>query len=46
MLDDDGANAFAKGRRTICITREMLNAPVKEIKAVLGHEFGHLAHKI
>ena len=45
MLGDDGANAFATGRRTICITRGMLNAPVEEIKAVLGHEFGHLAHK-
>ena len=45
MLDDAGANAFATGRRTICITKGMLNAPVEEIKAVLGHEFGHLSHK-
>ena len=43
MLDNNGANAFATGRRTICITKGMLNAPVDEIKAVLGHEFGHLA---
>lgn len=45
MVDDDSANAFATGRKTICITKGMLNAPVGEIKAVLGHEFGHLAHK-
>ena len=43
MLDNNEANAFATGRRTICITKGMLNAPVDEIKAVLGHEFGHLA---
>lgn len=45
ICDETDSNAFATGRRTICITKGMLNEPVNEIKAVLGHEFGHLAHK-
>lgn len=45
MVDENDANAFATGRKIICITKGMLNAPINEIKAVLGHEFGHLAHK-
>lgn len=45
ISNQEGSNAFATGRRTICITKGMLNEPVGEIKAVLGHEFGHLAHK-
>ena len=42
MNDDESENAFATGRRTICVTRGLLN---EVIKATLGHEFGHLAHK-
>lgn len=38
-------NAFATGRKTMCITEGMLHMPVDQIKATLGHEFGHLAHK-
>jgi len=38
-------NAFATGRKTICITEGLLHIPEKQIKATLGHEFGHLAHK-
>lgn len=45
MNKDDAPNAFATGRKTICVTRGMLNMPVEQIKATLGHEFGHLAHK-
>lgn len=45
MCDDDEPNAFATGRRTVCITRGLLRYPDSQIKAVLGHEFGHLAHK-
>lgn len=37
-------NAFATGRKTVCITRGMLGMPDEYIKAVLGHEFGHLVH--
>lgn len=45
MTSDESANAFATGRKTICITRGMLQAPEDEIKAVISHEMGHLAHK-
>ena len=45
MNDDESENAFATGRRTICVTRGLLNMPDEVIKATLGHEFGHLAHK-
>lgn len=44
MNDDESENAFATGR-TICVTRGLLNMPDEVIKATLGHEFGHLAHK-
>lgn len=40
----DEINAFALGRNTICITEGLLSCSEEEIKAVLGHEFGHLAH--
>lgn len=43
--DDEEENAFATGRKTICITKGMLNLPPEQIKATLGHEFGHIAHK-
>lgn len=45
MVDSDIPNAFATGRRTVCITRGLLPYPDQQIKAVLAHEFGHLAHK-
>lgn len=45
MCDEEEPNAFATGRKTICITEGMLHMPVEQIKATLGHEFGHLAHK-
>ena len=43
--DDPVPNAFATGRRTVCMTQGMINMPTDQIKATLGHEFGHLAHK-
>ncbi len=43
--DDESANAFATGRKTICVTRGLLNLSDEHIKATLAHEFGHLAHK-
>lgn len=43
ICDDDSINAFALGRRTVCVTRGLLQLPDDQIKAVLGHEFGHLA---
>lgn len=45
MSNDKEPNAFATGRKTVCITEGMMNASDEEIRAVLGHEFGHLAHK-
>ena len=45
MNHDEAPNAFATGRKTICVTEGMLYMPVEQIKATLGHEFGHLAHK-
>ncbi|MCD8078010.1 MAG: M48 family metalloprotease [Lachnospiraceae bacterium] len=43
--EDESPNAFATGRKTICVTRGLLNMGDEEIKATLGHEFGHLSHK-
>ena len=45
MNDDDSPNAFATGRRTVCITRGLLNLSDDQICGTLGHEFGHLAHR-
>ena len=45
MNEDESENAFATGRISICVTRGLLNLSDEAIKATLGHEFGHLAHK-
>ena len=45
ITDDEDVNAFATGRKTICITKGLLSIPDAEIKGVLAHEFGHIAHK-
>lgn len=45
MSKDKEPNAFATGRKTVCLTEGILDYSDDEIKAVLGHEFGHLAHK-
>jgi len=45
MSDDEEPNAFATGRKTVCVTRGLLNMHPDLIRATLGHEFGHLAHK-
>ena len=42
MNDDESPNAFATGRKTVCITRGLLQMPPEQIKATLAHEFGHL----
>ena len=42
---EEAPNAFATGRKTICVTKGLLSMPVEQIKATLAHEFGHLAHK-
>lgn len=42
---DECPNAFATGRKTICVTAGLLSMPADQIEATLAHEFGHLAHK-
>lgn len=43
IIEDGDVNAFALGRRTVCVTTGLLNCSDEQIKGVLGHEFGHLA---
>ncbi|MCR5781510.1 MAG: M48 family metalloprotease [Clostridia bacterium] len=43
--EDDVPNAFATGRATVCVTAGLLSMNNEQIKGILGHEFGHLAHK-
>lgn len=44
-LEDDSVNAFAAGRKTICIhTGTVRQHDDETIKAVLAHEFGHITH--
>lgn len=45
ISNDNNRNAFATGRKTICLTRGLLEQSDEEIKAILGHEFGHLSNK-
>jgi heat shock protein HtpX len=42
---DDSPNAFATGRKTVCVTQGLLALPDEEIEAILAHEFAHLSHK-
>lgn len=45
LKDDMALNAFATGRKTLCVNLGLLQLDDNEIKSILGHEFGHLAHK-
>lgn len=38
-------NAFATGRKTICLKAGLLELSDEQIKATLAHEFGHLSNK-
>lgn len=42
---EQSANAFATGRKTICLTSGLLLLSDEEIKATLAHEFGHLSNR-
>lgn len=42
---DLSRNAFATGRKTICLTKGILGSSDEEIKGILAHEFGHLSNK-
>ena len=42
--EDEVSNAFALGRKTICVTKGLIESlPEDEIEGVIAHEFGHLA---
>jgi heat shock protein HtpX len=45
IKEDAAYNAFATGRKTLCVNTGLLQLSDNEIKSILGHEFGHLAHK-
>ncbi|OPY59390.1 MAG: hypothetical protein A4E56_03211 [Pelotomaculum sp. PtaU1.Bin065] len=45
LNNDKAPNAFATGRKTICITKGLLSLSDEQIESTLAHEFGHLAHK-
>ncbi len=45
MSNDAEPNAFATGRKTVCVTKGFLSYTDDQIKGTLAHEFGHLAHK-
>jgi len=45
MSDNLSPNAFATGRKTICVTKGFLGFTDAQIKGTLAHEFAHLAHK-
>lgn len=45
IIHDQVPNAFAIGRRTICVTDGLLNLSDEEIMAVFAHEVGHLAYQ-
>lgn len=44
IIHDQSPNAFAMGRRTVCVTDVLLNLSDEEIMAVFAHELGHLAY--
>lgn len=45
IIHEQAPNAFAIGRRTICVTDGLLNLSDDEIMAVFAHEVGHLAYQ-
>jgi len=45
LNNDQVPNAFATGRRTICLTKGFLGLTDDQIRGTLAHEFAHLTHK-
>ena len=45
IIHEKSPNAFAIGRRTICVTDGLLNLSDEEIMAVFAHEVGHIAYQ-
>ena len=44
VIEDRNVNAFATGRHTIAVTRGAMELGDNELKGIIAHEFGHLAH--
>lgn len=44
IIYDEAPNAFALGRKTLCVTQGLLSLPDDMILGVLAHEVGHLAY--
>jgi len=44
IIHDSSVNAYALGRKTICITDGLLSLSDDEIMAILSHEIGHLVY--
>ncbi len=45
VIYDSSPNAYAIGRRTICVTSGLFQLSDEEIMGVLAHELGHLANR-
>ena len=43
IMHDPEPNAYAIGRRTICVTEGLLDLSDEMIEGIIAHEFGHLA---
>ena len=43
VMYDPNPNAFAVGRKTICVTEGLFELPDEMIEGILAHEFAHLA---
>ena len=43
VMYDSSPNAFAIGRKTICVTEGLFDLTDDQIEGILAHEFGHLA---
>ncbi len=44
IIHDDSPNAFAIGRKTICVTDGLLELSDEAIMAIFAHEIGHIAY--
>lgn len=42
-INDPNPNAFAIGRKTVCVTEGIFGLPDEMIEGILAHEFAHLA---
>lgn len=45
IIHDQSPNAYAMGRKTICVTDGLLEADDNMIMGIFAHEVGHLAYK-